>query len=124
MAGNLKYGVLKMSETDNDDCLKCVKCAEVCPEEPHVSSRGLEWLAFADSVMDHVENYTVPQYGDKGEDNVSEWSAEECFKQVEKYIKRRNSNQRPGQKRLDILKMAHYLCLADSKLDDNRHGLV
>ena len=93
--------------------------------EPHVSARGLEWLSFSDSVMEHVEKYTVPQYGDKGEDNVSEWSAEGCFKQVEKYLKRRKTNQRSGQKRLDILKMAHYLCLAEAKLkDDNRHGLV
>ena len=93
--------------------------------EPHVSVRGLEWLTFSDSVMEHVEKYTVPQYGDKGEDNVSEWSAEECFKQVEKYLKRRKTNQRSGQNRLDILKAAHYLCLAEAKLqDDNRHGLV
>lgn len=94
-------------------------------DEPHVSCRGLEWLSFSDSVFEHVENYTVKQYGDKGKDNVSDWSAEECFKLVEKYLKRRNSNQRPGQRRLDIFKAAHYLCLAESKLEDeNRNGVV
>lgn len=89
------------------------------------SKRGDEWTEFSFKVLNHVEEYTVPQYGDKGDDNVTDWSAEECFKQIDKYLKRRNSNQRPGQKRLDILKMAHYLCLADAKLEDeNRNGIV
>ena len=92
--------------------------------EPHVSCRGLEWLSFSDSVFEHVENYTVPQYGDVGEDNVTEWSAEDCVKQIEKYQKRFGKNSRPGQEKLDLLKIAHYACLAASKLDDNRHGLV
>ena len=113
---------------------KCLNCSipenhchgiDNCFEEKQISARALEWLSFSDSVMEHVEKYTVPQYGDKGKDNVSEWSAEECFKQVEKYLKRRKTNQRLGQNRLDILKAAHYLCLAEAKLeDDNRHGLV
>jgi len=89
------------------------------------SKRGDEWTEFSFRVLKHVEEYTVPQYGDKGEDNVSEWSADSCFEQIERYLKRRKTNQRSGQKRLDILKMAHYLCLADAKLeDDNRNGLV
>lgn len=81
-----------------------------------VSKRGCNWKQFSNKVFFHIENYTIPQYGDSPNDNVEEWTAEECFKQVDRYMKRRNSNQREGQKKLDILKAAHYLSLGYEKL--------
>ena len=93
-----------------------------------ISERGWEWDQFQEIVFDHVEKYTVPQYGDKGEDNVTDWTAEQCVKQIGKYEKRFGKNQREGQDKLDILKIAHYACLAYMKLeaqeDSNRNGLV
>lgn len=80
------------------------------------SLRAEDYAAFSKKVVSHIDNYTVPQYGDRSNDNVEDWTSEDCFKQVEKYLKRRNSSQREGEKELDILKAAHYLQLGFSKL--------
>lgn len=76
------------------------------------SNRGKEWLRFSDVIMSHIESYTVPQYKDAPEDQAEEWTAEDCFKSIERYLNRRNSQSREGQELMDIKKMAHYLCLA------------
>lgn len=88
--------------------------------EPYdeLSERGKEWLCFSDSVLTHVENYTVPQYGDKGSDNVTEYTPEECILQSKKYAARFGRNQRNGQQLLDLIKSAHYNCLAWTKLQE------
>lgn len=83
-----------------------------------LSDRGQEWLCFSDSVLTHVENYTVPQYGDKGSDNVTEYTPEECILQSKKYAARFGRNQRDGQQLLDLIKSAHYNCLAWTKLQE------
>lgn len=82
-----------------------------------MSKRGDNWLRFSEEVRHHVDNYTVPQYGDAGEDRATHYTAEECIKQVEKYTARFGRNQRPGQQRLDLLKAAHYIQLAAEKLE-------
>lgn len=89
----------------------------VLPEESCLSLRGEDWQAFADEVTEHIENYTVPQYGDKGEDMASDYTAQDCVNQVKKYMARHGRNSRPGQDRLDLLKSAHYLQLAASLLE-------
>lgn len=103
------------------DCKQCEQCAETCPE---ISKRGYDWIDFSSKVVRHIEEYTVPQYGDKGSDNITEWTAEDCFKQVERYLQRRKTNQRAGQTKLDLLKMTHYIQMAYDKIDDNRNGIV
>ena len=80
------------------------------------SRRRLQFELFAEKVGKHIDDYTVPQYGDEGEDLCTDYTAEHCFKQVEKYLKRRGKNSRPGQDQLDIIKMVHYLQMASSKL--------
>lgn len=87
-------------------------------DAPVISKRGEEWLRFSDAVLNHIENYTVPQYGDKGSDNVSEYTPEECVLQSRKYAARFRRNQREGQDRLDLLKSAHYNCLTWTKLHE------
>lgn len=82
-----------------------------------MSKKGEKWQKVSAEVMDHIENYVVPQYGDDGEDPATEYDAEDCFKQAERYIKRRNSNSRPGQERRDILKSIHWLSIALEKLE-------
>jgi hypothetical protein len=84
----------------------------------NTSRRGYDWNVFAIKVWQHIENYTVPQYGDRGEDSISEWSAEDCMKQVERYVKRFGKNARPGQEKLDLLKAAHYIQCAYDKMKD------
>jgi|WetSurMetagenome_2_1015567.scaffolds.fasta_scaffold432201_2 hypothetical protein len=82
------------------------------------SKRGNEWIEFSMAVLRHIENYTVPQYKDKGEDQLTTYTAEDCRKQVDKYQNRRGKNQREGQDELDILKAAHYLAVAWSKMKE------
>ena len=85
-----------------------------------MSIRGIQWQRFAERVSEHIEEYTVPQYGDYPDDNVSEWSAQDCVKQIEKYARRFGSNMRPGQERLDLLKIAHYAQIAAYKLEGGK----
>ena len=81
-----------------------------------VSGREDEWMGFAGIVAAHVGGYTVQQYGDIGEDNVTNWSAKDCEKQIEKYVKRFGSGARGfDEAQRDLLKIAHYACLTYNK---------
>lgn len=80
------------------------------------AQRTKDWNEFAAKVADHIENYTVPQYGDAPNDNVEAWSAQDCIAQVQKYAARFGNNQRTGQEELDLMKIAHYAQLALGKL--------
>ena len=80
------------------------------------AQRTKDWNEFAAKVADHIENYTVPQYGDAPNDNVESWSAQDCIAQVQKYAARFGNNQRTGQEELDLMKIAHYAQLAMGKL--------
>lgn len=87
----------------------------LCDNDGNLSKRGEEWREFSAMVLHHVENYTVPQYGDMGEDQVTNYTAEDCVKAIGKYASRFGTNQREGQETLDLLKIAHYACLALNK---------
>ena len=82
-----------------------------------LSKRGQAWTKFAEEVVNHIENYTVPQYGDEPDDNVEEWDSYDCIKQVVKYLNRVKTCQRPGEEKRDLMKMAHYIQLAHQKMD-------
>lgn len=82
------------------------------------STRARRFATFAYEVISHIDGYTVPQYGDSPDDNVELWSSEDCHKQAEKYIKRRNTSRRPDEKKLDILKAVHYLQMAYEKMEN------
>lgn len=81
-----------------------------------LSKRGGEWVKFSNEVLTHIETYTVPQYGDKGTDVISNWTKDQCMEAIYKYYKRHNTNQRKGQDYLDLLKVAHFACVASNKL--------
>lgn len=76
------------------------------------SERAKDWDVFSTRVYNHIENYTVPQYGDKGEDLAGEYTQEQCLQQVKKYLARHGKNQRGGQDQQDLLKAAHYIQMA------------
>jgi hypothetical protein len=80
-----------------------------------MSDRLNEWLEFSDAVSEHIESYTVSQYGDKGQDQLTDYTADDCMLQVLKYVNRYGKNARPGQEDLDLLKIAHYTAVAWSK---------
>lgn len=81
-----------------------------------LSNRGKEWEEFSALVLDHIETYTVPQYGDAPDDQVEEWSADECVMTIRKYGARFKKNSREGQDVSDLMKIAHYACLAHGKI--------
>ena len=76
------------------------------------SIRNKEWLGFADEVSSHIESYTIPQYGDKGEDIASDYDLEDCIRNMKKYLARAGRNSRPDQDQLDLIKIAHYAQMA------------
>jgi hypothetical protein len=82
-----------------------------------MSKRGENWKLFSAKVLDHIENYTIPQYGDEGEDQITDWTAGECLKAVKKRLDRFGRNSRENQQHLDFLKMAHEVSLAAEKYD-------
>lgn len=81
-------------------------------ERGQSSMRAQDWGEFSACVRQHIEVYTVPQYGDKGADQATGYSAADHIKQVQKYLNRHGKNSRPGQDALDFLKAAHYLQMA------------
>ena len=81
-----------------------------------MSKRGDDWQEFADKVNSHIENYTVPQYGDKGEDQASEYGSAEHVLQAKRYLARYGKNTRPGQEVMDLIKTAHYCQMAAMEL--------
>lgn len=80
------------------------------------SERGKDWIIFNNKVLDHIETYTVAQYGDKGADLASDFSAQQFNDQIKKYAARFGKNSRPGQQALDFLKIAHYAQMAHDAL--------
>ena len=83
----------------------------------NMSKRGDEWLEFATEVGHHIEFYTVPQYGDMPDDQMTTASLADIKHNIMRYMNRLGSNAR-GEKEsvLDMIKVAHYACIAASKL--------
>ena len=73
-----------------------------------MSKRGKDWQKFSTEVLKHIEEYTVQQYGDKGEDQCTEFTEQDFITQLKKYINRFGRNSRTGQDKLDLMKIAHY----------------
>lgn len=75
----------------------------------HMSLRSKLWLLFALEVLDHVEGYTVPQYGDAPTDQITNWSLDDVRCNLLRYVNRIGKNQR-GQVEADrdACKIAHY----------------
>ena len=82
------------------------------------TKRGADWVVFAEEVLHHIDFYAVPQYGDKGNDMATEYTAEDCIRHIKRYAARFGKNARPGQDKLDLLKIAHYAQMAATKLDE------
>jgi hypothetical protein len=76
------------------------------------------WLSFSSKVEAHIINYTIPQYGDAGNDLATSYTPESCIAQIKKYAARFGKNSRPGQDKLDLLKIVHYAQMAYDRLPD------
>ena len=83
--------------------------------------REVQWDRFADKVAKHVKDYAIRQYGDFPDDKLTSYTFEDCIKQLEKYVDRnlRENNMRGRlEMKRDMLKIAHYACVALSKLNE------
>ena len=84
-----------------------------------MSNRRSEWNAFAYKVGQHIDEYTVVQYGDFPDDQLSSYSIADCITQIKKYCNRIGTNVRGKEEtKRDMLKVAHYACVAYSKLQE------
>jgi hypothetical protein len=82
-----------------------------------MSKRGTEWWVFSEIVSSHIENYTVPQYGDAPNDPVEVWTPAQCMDSVKRYANRIDTNSRGRLETLrDMAKVAHFACMAFGKL--------
>jgi len=83
-----------------------------------MSSRALDWESFSRKVDKHIVEYTIPQYGDKGDDQADGYTVEDFVKQIKKYATRSGKNSRPGQEELDLIKIAHYAQMAHTLIGE------
>ena len=79
-------------------------------------NRVKEWREFSGSIIHHLIDYAIPQYGDMPGDDLSSWTREDCIRQIGKYVARSQTNARGStETALDLLKIAHYACVAYMK---------
>lgn len=81
-------------------------------QSPAASNRGKEWVAFAALVLEHIDEYTVPQYGDAPHDQASGFTEQDIAANLRRYMNRLETNARgPVEAQRDLLKIAHYCAL-------------
>lgn len=89
-----------------------------------LSKRELEFDMFAGITLQHIKNYTVPQYGDAPSDQVEEWTPAQCMDSVKRYANRIDTNSRGRLESIrDMVKVAHFACLAFTKLKPTREEI-
>lgn len=78
-------------------------------DNKYTPQRLLQWQWFSDRVADHIEHYTVPQYGDWPSDQLTSFSREVIISNMQRYMNRINTNARGKEESLrDLLKLVHY----------------
>jgi hypothetical protein len=79
-----------------------------------MSERGAQWTDFRTIVAGHIDNYTIPQYGDFPDDEVAQhWDAAQCVDAIGKYVTRYRVMRRGRLETLrDMAKVAHFACMA------------
>ena len=81
------------------------------PKEDSMSNRLNQWKSFNRRMEDHIEVYTVPQYGDYPNDQMTTFTPEEIQMNMKRYLNRVGRDQRGIENSLmDCLKLAHYAC--------------
>lgn len=81
-----------------------------------LSYRTKEFLHVAVKVIDHIESYTVPQYGDYPSDQITTATEDDILHDMSRYIKRAKTNARgPEEAQRDLLKIIHYSAILYKK---------
>jgi len=69
-----------------------------------------QWDEFAEATRRHIEEYTIPQYGEWPKDPLTGFSAGDILTSIARYQNRRGKSSRGiGDEALDCLKIAHYI---------------
>ncbi len=106
----------------NEDCKSCeaISYCDGKTKDEEISERVKQWREFSTYVEAHLTNYTVPQYGDVGEDEITGYSVKDCVSNISRYAKRYGTQSRAGQQVLDFLKIAHYAqCAWEKYINDD-----
>jgi len=91
----------------------------------YMSNRFRMWQDFAREVGDHIETYTIPQYGDYPDDQLSTWTLEDFATTIKRYSNRMGKNVRGLEEdKRDMLKISHYASCAWHKLNDTEKNYV
>lgn len=73
------------------------------------SVRCRRFIEVVNKVKDHIEDYTVPQYGDYPDDQMTGWEVRDFEREIQKYANRMGRNARgPEEAKRDLLKIIHY----------------
>lgn len=77
-----------------------------------------QWRKFSALVEDHINAYTLQQYGnDEGNEQIDHFTVDDCWENINRYYNRRKSAVRGEKERLrDPLKVAHYAQFIHDKL--------
>jgi len=82
-----------------------------------MSNRAFSFTLFATLVRSHIENYTVPQYGDAPDDQIEQWTPEQCMDSIKRYCNRFGSGRRGRIEELrDMVKVAHLAQITFDKM--------
>jgi ubiquinone biosynthesis protein Coq4 len=82
-----------------------------------MSKRSGDFIDFSLTVARHIDHYTVPQYGDRPDDQVETWTPEQCMDSIKRYCNRFGSNRRGRIETLrDMVKIAHFAQLIYDKM--------
>jgi hypothetical protein len=86
-----------------------------------MSKRKDEWEAFSAEMEDHIENYTVKQYGDMPDDQASSFTMADFKRELLKYCNRMGSGVRgPDEQERDFKKLAHYACMGLARFREDK----
>ncbi len=80
------------------------------------SKKAQQFAEFADRVVEHIDNYVVPQYGDHPDEMLETLALKDVQYQLQRYAKRIVDSSRPNELVRDYIKIAHYACYLHSLL--------
>lgn len=70
-----------------------------------------QYTQFMHFVLEHIDNYVVPQYGDFPDKTVAKFTTEKIQGKLEAYVDRVGKSSRGPEDALrDCLKIAHFAC--------------
>ena len=86
------------------------------------SKRSIRFNDVVQDCIEHIETYTVRQYGDYPNDQLTNMTLSDVKHDMQRYINRMESNARgPAEAKRDMLKLMHYAAEAYLMLEEAGH---